>query len=139
MEFRPLDFLLPHSTPRHARHNTRNMEEDRAATNLGPEVEEGISEEPAVVPKQPRRRFVGKKTAGAASEQQSDPNTNIEDSSAIQGVRHLITLTKRLYADFGISRPASPYCSRAEHTPRIATSRPRDQRCHCSTSTQLQL
>ncbi|KAH6531313.1 hypothetical protein HBI81_091140 [Parastagonospora nodorum] len=60
------------------------MEEDRAATNLGPELEEGISEEPTVAPKQPRRRFVGRKTAGTAGEQQADPNANIEDSSAIQ-------------------------------------------------------
>jgi 2-(3-amino-3-carboxypropyl)histidine synthase len=64
------------------------MEDDRAATNLGPDVDENISEEPAVVPKQPRRRFVGRKTE-KAGEQQADPNTNIEDSSAIQGVRHL--------------------------------------------------
>ncbi|KAF2130765.1 Diphthamide biosynthesis protein 1 [Dothidotthia symphoricarpi CBS 119687] len=60
------------------------MEDDRAATNLGPEVEEGIAEEPAPVPKQPRRRFVGRKTAEKGGEQQADPNANIEDSSAIQ-------------------------------------------------------
>lgn len=61
------------------------MEDDRAATNLGPEVEEGIAEEPQAVPKQPRRRFVGRKTADKAVEATSDPNANIEDSSAIQG------------------------------------------------------
>jgi hypothetical protein len=65
------------------------MEDDRAATNLGPEVDEGISEEPTVAPKQPRRRFVGRKTAEKAGELQADPNANIEDSSAIQGVRRL--------------------------------------------------
>ena len=65
----------------------RNMETDRAATNLGPEVDAGISEEPAAVPKQPKRRFVGRKTAEKTGEQQADPNANIEDSSAIQGVR----------------------------------------------------
>ena len=63
------------------------MEDDRAATNLGPEVEEVIPEEPVTIPKQPRRRFVGRKTAEKTSEQQGDPNANIEDSSAIQGVR----------------------------------------------------
>jgi 2-(3-amino-3-carboxypropyl)histidine synthase len=65
------------------------MEDDRAATNLGPEVDEGIVEEPAAVPKQPRRRFVGRKTADKVGEQHADPNANIEDSSAIQGVRRL--------------------------------------------------
>jgi hypothetical protein len=134
-----VDFLLPHSTPRHAQHSTRNMEEDRAATNLGPEVDEGISEEPTVAPKQPRRRFVGRKTAGTTGEQQADPNANIEDSSAIQGVRHLFNFTRRRHANHQLSRPTSSYCSRAECTPRIATSRPRDQRCHRSTSTKLQL
>lgn len=66
------------------------MEDDRAATNLGPEVEEGISEEPVTVQKQPKRRFVGRRTADKTGQPQpTDPNANIEDSSAIQGVRRL--------------------------------------------------
>lgn len=75
-------------TPRF-NHNdeARNMEEDRAATNLGPEVEEGIPEEPVAVPKQPKRRFVGRKTAEVPNGQPVNANANIEDSSAIQGVR----------------------------------------------------
>ncbi|XPS72358.1 2-(3-amino-3-carboxypropyl)histidine synthase [Ascochyta lentis] len=60
------------------------MEEDRAATNLGPEVDESITEEPVAVPKQPKRRFVGRKAADKGGEPQADPNANIEDSSAIQ-------------------------------------------------------
>jgi 2-(3-amino-3-carboxypropyl)histidine synthase len=63
------------------------MEDDRAATNLGPSTEDEIPEEPVVVPKLPKRRFVGRKTAETASKS-LDPNANIEDSSAIQGVRH---------------------------------------------------
>lgn len=63
------------------------MEDDRAATNLGPEVDQGMREEPLPVPKQPKRRFVGRKTAEKASGQPEDPNAAIEDSSAIQGVR----------------------------------------------------
>jgi hypothetical protein len=77
------------ATPQQHAHSTRNMEDDRAATNLGPEIDEGIEEEPTVAPKQPRRRFVGRKNAETANEQQADPNANIEDSSAIQGVRRL--------------------------------------------------
>jgi 2-(3-amino-3-carboxypropyl)histidine synthase len=63
------------------------MENDRAATNLGPEADQGMPEEAVPVQKQPRRRFVGRKPAEKTSEQQADPNANIEDSSAIQGVR----------------------------------------------------
>jgi 2-(3-amino-3-carboxypropyl)histidine synthase len=63
------------------------MEDDRAATNLGPETDQDMPEEAAPVQKQPRRRFVGRKTAEKTGEQQADPNANIEDSSAIQGVR----------------------------------------------------
>lgn len=63
------------------------MEDDRAATNLGPDVDQGIAEESPSVPKQPKRRFVGRKTTEKTSGQPVDPNANIEDSSAIQGVR----------------------------------------------------
>jgi 2-(3-amino-3-carboxypropyl)histidine synthase len=68
------------------------MEEDRIATNLGPEVADEIVEEPAAVPKQPKRRFVGRKTVEKSGEQQADPNANIEDSSAIQGVRRPLAI-----------------------------------------------
>ncbi|KAF2708405.1 diphthamide biosynthesis protein 1 [Pleomassaria siparia CBS 279.74] len=62
------------------------MEDDRAATNLGPSVEDGLTEEPVNSPKQPKRRFVGRKTVeGKTAEgKPADPNANIEDSSAIQ-------------------------------------------------------
>lgn len=64
------------------------MEEDREATNLGPSPEDTMPEEPTVVPRQPKRRFVGRKAADkAAASQPTDPNASIEDSSAIQGVR----------------------------------------------------
>jgi hypothetical protein len=115
------------------------MEDDRAATNLGPEVDEGISEEPTVAPKQPRKRFVGRKTAEKAGEQQADPNANIEDSSAIQGVRRLRGLICTRSTNEYYSRPASPYCSRAERASRLDTTRSRDQRCDRTTTTQLQL
>jgi 2-(3-amino-3-carboxypropyl)histidine synthase len=47
-----------------------------------------MPEEPTVVPKQPKRRFVGRKAAEKVASSPADPNANIEDSSAIQGVRH---------------------------------------------------
>lgn len=60
------------------------MEQDRAATNLGPAAGEDMPEEPIVVPRQPKRRFVGRRTTEVASTS-ADPNANIEDSSTIQG------------------------------------------------------
>ncbi|KAK8230142.1 diphthamide biosynthesis protein 1 [Phyllosticta paracitricarpa] len=63
------------------------MEEDRAATNLGPEPVEELNGEQSTAPRQPKRRFVGRKTAAgtAAARSNPDPNANIEDSGAIQG------------------------------------------------------
>jgi len=75
--------IPPHDTTRY-----NKMEDDRAATNLGPSAEDGITEEPIAVPKQPKRRFVGRKTAEKVAGKPAGPNANIEDSGAIQGVRH---------------------------------------------------
>jgi hypothetical protein len=126
--------LQPRDAPGHA---TNTMEEDRAATNLGPDVDEGIVEEPVAVPKQPKRRFVGRKTAEKGGEQQADPNANIEDSSAIQGVRRLIVYRLNI-ADI-CSRPASPHCPCSERHTRLYPARQRYQRCNRTASTQLQL
>lgn len=62
------------------------MEEDRAATNVGPMGEEQYRGETTAVPKVPKKRFVGRRAAERAAGK-TDPNANIEDSSAIQGVR----------------------------------------------------
>lgn len=62
------------------------MEDDKTATNLGPGASDGIPEEPVKVQKQPKKRFVGRRAAQktAGQPQPTDPNANIEDSSAIQ-------------------------------------------------------
>ncbi|KAL1623733.1 Diphthamide biosynthesis protein 1 [Diplodia seriata] len=62
------------------------MEEDRAATNLGPTPAEELNGEPSIAPKQPKKRFVGRRAAesAAAAKAKADPNANIEDSGAIQ-------------------------------------------------------
>ena len=65
--------------------NIAKMEEDRAATNLGPTAEDEFNNEVPAAPKQPKRRFVGRKTAERATGK-TDPNANIEDSGAIQGM-----------------------------------------------------
>ena len=65
--------------------NIARMEEDRAATNLGPTAEDNFNSEVPAAPKQPKKRFVGRKTAERAAGK-TDPNANIEDSGAIQGM-----------------------------------------------------
>ena len=65
--------------------NFAKMEEDRAAANLGPTTECEFSGEVPAVPKQPKKRFVGRKTAERAAGKM-DPNANIEDSGVIQGM-----------------------------------------------------
>jgi hypothetical protein len=65
------------------------MEEDRLATNLGPEVSEGLDADIPAAPKQPKRRFVGRRAAEAAATTTNAPNGSIEESTAIQGVKFL--------------------------------------------------
>jgi 2-(3-amino-3-carboxypropyl)histidine synthase len=61
------------------------MEEDRNETNLGPTADQDIVPELTQAPKEPRRRFVGRKTAAKAQEELGENNTNIESSSQVQG------------------------------------------------------
>lgn len=60
------------------------MEEDRAETNLGSIENDQPQIEPPEVPRVPKKRFVGRKTA-ITKEQPSTSNSTIEESSAIQG------------------------------------------------------
>ena len=70
------------------------MEEDREVANLGPDLEKDLDLQIHVAPKQPKRRFVGRNAAGkvAMSNGQKD---SIEESSAIQGVKDLISTCSR--------------------------------------------
>jgi hypothetical protein len=61
------------------------MESDRIETNLGPILDQDLEPEQETVPKQPKRRFVGRKTADQYS-QKVDKNGGIEESSSsLQG------------------------------------------------------
>ncbi len=61
------------------------MEADRAETNLGPTSDDQlVPPEPAIEPKRPKRRFVGKKAADADA-QNGKADGAIEESGAIQG------------------------------------------------------
>jgi 2-(3-amino-3-carboxypropyl)histidine synthase len=62
------------------------MEEDRKATNLGPGISEILETEITSAPKQPKRRFVGRRAAEKAAPA-TTPNGSIEESAAIQGVK----------------------------------------------------
>jgi hypothetical protein len=118
---RPAIILHP-ASPRDSNGDSDTiMEEDRAATNVGPDVpdlDETMASEPAVVAKQPRKRFVGRKTGDKAAEPSTDPNANIEDSSAIQGVRRILCCPMHRHSTLtAYSRTASSHCPRAERNP----------------------
>jgi hypothetical protein len=140
---RPAIILHP-TSPRDSNGDSDTiMEEDRAATNVGPDVpdvDETMASEPAVVAKQPRKRFVGRKTGDKAAEPSTDPNANIEDSSAIQGVRRILCCPMHRYSTLtAYSRTASSHCPRAERNPRRHSARQGHQRGHRIAATQLQL
>jgi hypothetical protein len=69
------------------------MEEDRLVTNLGPGVDDGFESEKIALPKQPKRRFIGRRAANQAAQNRSAEG-GIEDSAAIQGVNNPYVLTK---------------------------------------------
>lgn len=58
------------------------MEEDRAQTDLGVAADLEAAEAPPVQ-RQPKKRFVGRRTANAARD--AAPGASVEDSGAIQG------------------------------------------------------
>ncbi|KAI7250357.1 Diphthamide biosynthesis protein, partial [Hortaea werneckii] len=64
------------------------MEEDRAATDIGPTVSAELNGDPEPVEKKPKRRFIGRKAAeakaAAKAEQNGGDAANLEDSGAIQ-------------------------------------------------------
>jgi 2-(3-amino-3-carboxypropyl)histidine synthase len=62
------------------------MEEDRLETNLGPTAENDIVPEVKPETKQPRRRFVGRRTAQQLKEESSNQAApDVESSSSLQG------------------------------------------------------
>lgn len=86
------------------------MEEDRIATNLGPGTNEDVQSEVIVPVKQPKRRFVGRRTADQAAAQSNGANESIEDSGAIQGVnRHTLYVLQNSVANIkAVAQPRRP-------------------------------
>lgn len=60
------------------------MEDDRAQVNVGDAVNAENGVEKQEPPKQPRRRFVGRKTAAANAQKNAEANGHIEDGTAVQ-------------------------------------------------------
>jgi 2-(3-amino-3-carboxypropyl)histidine synthase len=85
------------------------MEEDRIATNLGPETNGDVESEIAAPVKQPKRRFVGRRTADQAAQSNAEGGS-IEDSGAIQGVKDPISdlLCVQTANDSTVAQPRRP-------------------------------
>lgn len=60
------------------------MENDRAQVNVGDAVNAEFGVEKQEPPKQPRRRFVGRKTAAVNAQKIAEANSHIEDGAAVQ-------------------------------------------------------
>jgi len=63
------------------------MEEDRAEENLGDSINAELEVLGDCKPKQPKKRFVGRKTAEKAEKANGGLNGTIEDSGAIQSMQ----------------------------------------------------
>jgi 2-(3-amino-3-carboxypropyl)histidine synthase len=63
------------------------MEDDRAETNLGASVNVELAISGECKPKQPKKRFVGRKTAEKTERANGGLNGTIEDSGALQGMQ----------------------------------------------------
>ncbi len=61
------------------------MEEDRAQVDIGAAVEAELSADQYEQPRQPKKRFIGRKAAAARAGAQADANGSVADSGAIQG------------------------------------------------------
>ncbi|KAL8932297.1 MAG: hypothetical protein Q9211_006397 [Gyalolechia sp. 1 TL-2023] len=60
------------------------MEEDRAQVNVGDAINADLREEKQEQPRQPRRRFIGRKTAAAIAQKNAEANGQLEDGAAVQ-------------------------------------------------------
>jgi 2-(3-amino-3-carboxypropyl)histidine synthase len=64
------------------------MEEDRLETNLGPTADDNLAPESQAQKKQPKRRFVGRRTAEQLKEtSEARSGGDVEGSSLLQGLR----------------------------------------------------
>lgn len=64
------------------------MENDRARTGLGESVISEIDAEKQEKPKQPKKRFIGRRAAAENAEQRGHSNDTIENSGAVRGLTY---------------------------------------------------
>ena len=85
----------PLDPPKRKRSYSRNMEEDRAIADLGPELPVDLDGEDETAKKTPKRRFIGRRAADAKAaakgETQNNEGGTIEDSGAVQGANYSYT------------------------------------------------
>ena len=79
--------MVPDSTHRKSSASFAKMEDDRTATNIGQAVDTELSTQSQSKPKQPRKRFIGRKEAAERADHSENKNRTIEDSGAIQGAK----------------------------------------------------
>jgi hypothetical protein len=67
--------------------STSAMEDDRDKANIGTAVDTFLAAEATALPmRQPKRRFVGRRTAAERAEKSVDLQRTIEDTGAMQGL-----------------------------------------------------
>ena len=77
----------------HSTNSKSSMESDRAETDVGKDVVVGMETEEEK-PKQPRKRFIGRKAAAKNAEGRRHPDGVIEESSAVQCLSSCINSLK---------------------------------------------
>ena len=61
------------------------MDEDREQANLGTDIATQLSQDVTAQPRQPKRRFIGRRAAAERAAARGDEASGIEDSGAVQG------------------------------------------------------
>jgi len=115
------------------------MEEDRAATNLGPEVDIESSEAQSS-PKLPRKRFIGRRAAAeraAAKAQENGDQDAAEGTNAVAGIVDVSDFERLDLTS--LSSKADTTSSHAQPDPLRNSQQRRHQCRHCTSPTKLQL
>ena len=113
------------------------MEEDRAQTNLGEGQDAELESLVTGKPKQPKKRFVGRKAAERAGKQPHVDGT-IEDSGAVQGMQLFSRLPSAVLIEVFPSCAATTTSSTFEPSTPRDPERRRHQRGHFAPSFKLQ-
>lgn len=72
------------------------MEADREQANLEPGISTDISADTVPSPRQPKRRFIGRRAAAERAAAKGDTGLGIEDSGAVQGAASLAAHNDRI-------------------------------------------